>query len=125
MSTRRLQFLTSRDAQAFRTQHKAPCTDCPWARKSLKGWLGPNTITGWLHVARDYWHVIHCHTRKKFERRDHSAEHWECAGAAIYRANTKVMPYKEKPLLQLPANTAAVFASPQEFEHHHTTRCPR
>lgn len=125
-------LLTSSQAKPFRTQHKAPCSDCPWARKSLKGWTGPNTTRGWLALARDYWHPIACHTRRiareitgryaKPEVNRVSREcngHWECAGGAIYRANTSVMPFPERNHLQLPANKITVFASPAEMLAHH------
>lgn len=116
---RQHKLLRSCDAKPFRVQHKAPCSDCPWARKSLKGWLGPNSIVEWLGVARDYWFKVVCHTRKQI-----NGEHWECAGAAIFRANTCVRHFGDhsaegRRLLQLPANKITVFASSAEFEDHH------
>jgi hypothetical protein len=134
---RRIQMLTSADAQPFRKQHSAPCSDCPWARKSLKGWTGSNTSAQWLHVARDYWHPIACHTRRVAEdvlikaytkgsidnhltlAAEGCLGHWQCAGAAIYRANTSVFRFPTRPWLQLPANRISVFASPAEFLAHH------
>lgn len=109
------QLLRSDQAKAFRRQHQAPCSDCPWARKSLKGWTGPNSTDTWLRTAHDYWHKIVCHTRKIFG----SKGHWECAGAAIYRANCSVMPFDLQPHLRLPVNKITVFASPMEFRAHH------
>lgn len=129
----RMQLLTSADAQPFRRQHKSPCMDCPWTRGSMKGWIGSNTIEEWLAVARDYWFPIACHTRKvsvealrvgpmvEAYRRvgDACAGHWECAGAAIYRANTHVLPFSNQPWLILPPNRIRVFAAPAEFVNHH------
>lgn len=124
MTIRQGQLLRSDQAKPFRVQHKAPCSDCPWARKSIKGWTGPNSTATWLSVARDYWHPIACHTRRiargvlmAISGETHG--HWECAGAAIFRANTKVFYYEHKPLLKLPANDITVFATPKEFEDHH------
>lgn len=126
---RQQQLLTSREAQPFRRQHRAPCSDCPWARKSLPGWIGSNSVAQWLAVARDGWHPIACHTRRIASEalRDVEAHrtseacqgHWECAGAAIYRANTSVMFYPERRWLTLPPNRIAVFATPGEFIAHH------
>jgi hypothetical protein len=78
-----------------------------------------------LAVARDGWHPVSCHTRKIAEGIwHHSAHllhgHWECAGASIFRANTRVMFFRTRnKWLQLPANRINVFASPAEFEAHH------
>lgn len=121
---RRGVLLTSKQAKQFNVQHKAPCSDCPWSRKSLKGWTGPNTTAEWLAVARDYWHPIACHTRRMAKGivaklRGQTKGHWECAGAAIYRANTCVRPFPNRGLLQLPKNEQTVFESPMEFEAHH------
>lgn len=126
------QLQTSDRAKEFRKQHQAPCSDCPWARKSLKGWTGPNPTVTWLAAVRDYWHPIACHTRRiarEITGRYGKPEvnrtsqlclgHWECAGAAIFRANTKVQPFDHRPLLELPENKITVFASPAEFEAHH------
>jgi hypothetical protein len=101
-------------AKVFQRQHKAPCADCPWRRNAVKGWLGPLNIYQWLSLARDYWHKMYCHTRAQ-----PGGDHWECVGGAIFRANTKVMPFPTKPLLKMPENKINVFASPEEFEVHH------
>lgn len=117
-------------AKPFRRQHQAPCSDCPWARKSLAAWTGPNSTRTWLAVVRDYWHPIACHTRRIAAGIVHRLGgemqgHWECAGAAIFRANTRVHYYGEhRPLLQLPANPITVFRSPQEFQDHHGEGMP-
>lgn len=124
MVIRKGQLLRSDQAREFRVQHKAPCSDCPWARKSLKGWTGPNATWRWLKVASDYWHPIACHTRQiargiRNVLRRTTNGHWECAGAAIYRANTKVYFFPERGLLRLPENKVTVFSSPEEFRAHH------
>lgn len=117
-------------AKPFRVQHKAPCSDCPWARKSLKGWTGPNSSKTWLATARDYWHPIACHTRRIAAGIVHRLGgvmngHWECAGAAIFRANTNVHYYGDnRPLLRLDPNRITVFSSPGEFLNHHGEGLP-
>jgi hypothetical protein len=119
------QLLTSDQAKPFRRQHKAPCSDCPWARKSLRGWTGAHKIEAWLWIARDYWHAIACHTRRiaagipQPDKELRRAGFWECAGAAIFRANTAVRYFEGRPLLRLPANTVTVFADAHEFSAHH------
>lgn len=128
-------LLTSADAKPFKRQHQAPCSDCPWARKSLKGWTGPNSTATWLRAGADYWHRIVCHTRKRFapvkadpSDRDGCSkmarEHWECAGAAIYRANIAAHVFPERGLLQLPANRITVFNNADEFRAHHGDGLP-
>jgi hypothetical protein len=121
---KRFQLCTSDEALEYRVQHKAPCADCPWARKSLKGWTGPHSVDQWLAVARDYWHPIACHTRRiaagvKHWLKGETFGHWECAGAAIFRANTCVHRFDQRPMLELPKNQKLVFTTPMEFREHH------
>ncbi len=33
-------FISSEDAVQAKCQHTTPCSDCPWRRDSLNGWLG-------------------------------------------------------------------------------------
>lgn len=90
-------------------QHKAPCRDCPWRRKSLEGWLGSLTADEWLQAAHGEAR-IDCHV--------HVAPPMQCAGAAIYRANNLKRPrYKE--ILVLPKDPDQVFSMPKEFRDHH------
>lgn len=122
-------LLRSIDAKPFVKQHKAPCSDCPWARKSVPGWLGPNSVNTWIGAAHSDG-IIACHTRlvsrevtgrygnetaNAVSRRCNG--HWQCAGAAIYRANVVKSP-RDPLILQLPANKVTVF-SWGEFERHH------
>lgn len=126
------QLVTSAEAQPFRRQHRAPCSDCPWARKALPGWLGPNTTQEWLMAAHHHASIIACHTRAMPEGMPDPMDlqsasinailggHWQCAGAAIYRTN--VVKRVEPPVLWLPQNKILVFASPLEFRSHHEGR---
>jgi hypothetical protein len=105
--------MVSAEARCTKQQHTAPCGDCPWARKSIKGWLGPYSVEEWKLIAhRDV--IVDCHTRK--ESKD---KHWQCAGMAIYRAN--VVKRCDPPLLSLPKNETLVF-SWGEFEAHHSEK---
>lgn len=98
------QLITKRIA--VKRQHTSPCSDCPFARKALPGWLGGFTIASWISDAHGD-NVMLCHTRNK-----------QCAGAAIFRANVCKLP-RSTEALRLPADRLKVFASDREFETHH------
>lgn len=99
------QLISSDEAVQAKCQHTTPCSDCPWSRKSLNGWLGGASIEEWLRTAHSDTQVD-CHTLKGAQ----------CAGLAIYRSNVckSVMP----PLLKLPKDTEKVFSF-GEFRTHH------
>ena len=102
------QLMTYKDAVLAKGQHKKPCSDCPFARTALPGWLGDKTIEEWIAMVHgETW--IDCHTLLGAQ----------CAGAAIYRTNNCKNP-RDKALLLLPRNPKVVFANPQEFMKHHS-----
>jgi hypothetical protein len=103
--TRRL--VTYEEATVATKQHHKPCSDCPWARTALAGWLGDMTPQEWLQSAHGE-NLIECHTLLGAQ----------CAGSAIYRANVCKSP-RNPHVIQLPKNTQIVFASPTEFKQHH------
>lgn len=105
------QLLTYHDAEQEKRQHKSPCSDCPWRRDSLAGWIGDKSVGGWLHCAHHDGRM-ECHTRLIGD------EPAQCAGAAIYRAN--VVKSVAPPNLELPANKTKVFGQPLEFAQHHS-----
>lgn len=105
MSKRRL--ISSDEAVPAKGQHVKPCSDCPWARAALPGWLGGIDAATWL-LATHGEEVIGCHTLKGAQ----------CAGAATYRANVLKRP-RDKGVLLLPADRGRVFAAPAEFLAHH------
>lgn len=107
MKTRK-QLVTIDDAKPCDSQPSNPCSDCPWARTALVGWLGGATIEEWLATAHSD-SKINCHTLIGPQ----------CAGAAIYRSNILKRP-RDKTILLLPKNTVTVFANPFEFIKHHT-----
>ncbi len=90
-----------------KVQHKRPCSDCPWRRDSLPGWLGAIGFAEWLQVAHSDSRVD-CHV----------VSNMQCAGLATYRANVAKQPRDPKILL-LPKDTTNVFATPMEFSKHH------
>lgn len=106
MANKNGQLKTYREAKPAKKQHTSPCSDCPWARKSLAGWLGANTVDEWLAAAHGDAR-IDCHT----------ISNQQCAGAAIYRANVCKL-VVDPTILRLPADTMRVFSF-REFRTHH------
>lgn len=107
MGKRRRICLTTEDAVRAKGQHKKPCSDCPFARASLQGWLGGSSSDDFLHDAQGEV-AIECHVLSGAQ----------CAGAAIYRGNVGKRP-RDKSLLILPPDKDLVFSSPIEFKKHH------
>jgi hypothetical protein len=105
-------LLTTDDAVATKKQHKSPCSDCPWARKSIKGWLGNMSAEEWLALAHGEG-IADCHGTKQS---DGSA--WECAGLAIYRANV-CKSVRDPAVMRLPPDRVKVFSWGTEFLAHH------
>jgi hypothetical protein len=112
MATQDSQFLTADEAVVTKKQHTSPCADCPWARKSIKGWLGQMSAEDWLALAHGEG-TADCHSTKQ---PDGSA--WDCAGLAIYRANVCKVP-RDPDALRLPPNRVTVFGWRTEFLAHH------
>lgn len=102
-------LITYETAVRAKVQHTTPCSDCPWARTALPGWLGGDTVEGWLRSAHGE-HVIECHTQTNAH----------CAGIAIYRKN--VVKSVSFPNLLLQADPYKVFVSPIEFRNHHNRK---
>lgn len=90
-----------------RRQHQKPCSDCPWRRNSLPGWLGEGTVEGWLAIAHGD-RAVKCHV----------VSNHQCAGIAIFRRNICKTPRNPK-CLELPANHTTVFSWNDEFSKHH------
>ncbi len=101
------QLISCEQAIPAKGQHKKPCSDCPWARTALNGWLGGVSIEKWLADARSD-SSVECHTLQGAQ----------CAGMAIDRANTAKLS-RDSEVLRLPANQKTVFATPIEFAEHH------
>lgn len=88
-------------------QHCAPCSDCPWRRDSLPGWLGGGEPQEFIDMAHgEYKYPCHVIVNQ------------QCAGMAIYRANVVKCP-RDASILRLPGDTDKVFATPVEFLNHH------
>lgn len=102
---------TTDDSKVYPRQHRKPCHDCPWARQSVPGWIGPNSIGEWIRCAHSDA-IVDCHTR-----RQPNGEQWQCAGMAIYRANVVKLTRAPGGLI-LPPDKVRVFTW-HEFEAHH------
>lgn len=101
------QLITFDKARPRKKQHTSPCSDCPFARKSLHGWLGRMSAEEWIEAVHGEA-LIDCHT----------ISNQQCAGAAIYRANVcKSCRFDFQ--LKLASDKITVFASPFEFLLHH------
>ena len=101
------QLISSDEAVQGTCQHTEPCSDCPWARQSLNGWLGRLTAREWLRVAHGE-NLVACHV----------IDNQQCAGLAIYRANVVKLVH-DPDVLRLPADREKVFANPMQFTAHH------
>lgn len=104
------QLISSDEAVQADRQHTEPCSDCPWTRDALNGWLGGATIDDWLRTAHADARVP-CHV----------VDNQQCAGLAIYRTNVGKSP-RDASALRLPADRGKVFATPMEFRAHHEAR---
>ncbi len=102
------QLVSSDEAVATKNQHTTPCSDCPFSRSALRGWLGSMTVDEWIQAAHGE-SLIDCHV----------TTNQQCAGAAIYRANVCKSP-RSKDIITLPPNRKTCFASAMEFKQHHT-----
>jgi hypothetical protein len=105
----RRQLISTAEAKPVKGQPDRPCSDCPFSRQSLRGWLGGATPNEYRRLAHSN-QPIYCHALIGVQ----------CAGAAIYRAN--VCKRAGPPNIELPADRNAVFATPMEFLAHHYTR---
>lgn len=110
---RRRRLLTDADAVPAKGQHEQPCSDCPWSRQALPGWLGSLSADEWVEAVHGEVR-IECHALKGAQ----------CAGSAIYRANVCKRPRDPETLL-LKADRSTVFATPQEFREYHGRGNPR
>lgn len=99
--------VSSDEAVPAKRQHEHPCSDCPWSRQALPGWLGGMTVDEWIAAAHGDDTVDY-----------HTLSGAQCAGLARYRANVAKLP-RNRDALRLEADRERCFASPAEFREHH------
>lgn len=103
-----------------RFKQKKPCKTCPWSRSVGVGETGgahPFKFIGQAHGP--FW--LPCHSSPGYEADRRNQEHRQCAGAAIYRANSGASEHIPDQLHRLPEDRELVFASPEEFLAHHAS----
>lgn len=111
MPTSKGKMITGNEAKVTKKQHTSPCSDCPWRRDSLPGWLGEMSADEWWALAHGEGQAD-CHTQVQA-----NGEGWACAGLAIYRANVCKAP-RDPNAFRLPADRVKVFGF-GEFKKHH------
>jgi len=104
---RKRKLIAGNEGRATPAQHRRPCSDCPFRRDSLAGWLGGSTPGEYAAAAHADGRIF-CHALTS----------WQCAGAAIYRANVAKRS-RLKEALELPRDPVAVFGTRKEFLDHH------
>lgn len=107
----------------YRAPTKQPCSDCPFRRKSMPGWLGAGSPESFLDcIQRD--EPLPCHQTIDY---DDPAwlEKWTaqeggsmCAGALVFMANKLQRP-KTRGFPTMPPDKDQVFANSLEFVRHH------
>ncbi len=97
---------------------KKPCAECPFARDNRAGkhLYTPERIVAQAHGP----FVLPCHSEPGykmagFDNAAEIAECGQCAGAAVFRSNVGVAGRMPKEIHVLPADPAAVFATPAEL----------
>lgn len=109
-------MITGDEAIVTKKQHKSPCSDCPFRRDSIPGWLGELTVDDWVRLAHGEGKAD-CHTQVRG-----NGEGWACAGLAIYRANVAKSVHDPN-ALRLPPDRVNVFSF-GEFKKHHESKMP-
>jgi hypothetical protein len=106
-----------------------PCSDCPWRRNAIRGWLGPTSAEGWIEMAHGE-QPIACHQTIPAGMDDEERtpeEKWtethglrQCAGAAIFRRNVAKRPHNPTDAANsVERDTEHVFGWDDEFLAHH------
>lgn len=106
---------------------KKPCKECPFRRKSMRGYLGEHTVEEFLqrwqfdqpmecHMTVDYNHRTKSHIDQIVEGETVSY----CAGALIMNANSfKLSRDPDRPRME--KDYEEVFSNSREFREYHDT----
>ena len=109
----------------MKRQHRKPCTQCPFRRASIPGFIGGAHPDNFVQMANaDVRMPCHLHLPEgvNYEAaqipgtREFRAP--QCAGRAIYWRNQIKIP-RDPSLLVLDGDSETVFCWPQEFIAHH------
>lgn len=105
-------LISSDESTIVKTQLKKPCSDCPFRKDSLPGWLGGAHPEEYLLLATGEI-IIDCHVHKRGNNRRP-----QCAGAAIFRSHIAKNP-RNPSILVLPPDKQTVLEGFREFLTHH------
>jgi hypothetical protein len=111
MANKNGKLITANEASVTKKQHTSPCSDCPFRRDSVPGWLGSMSAQEWRDLAHGEGSAD-CHATKQA---DGSA--WACAGLAIYRANV-CKSVRDPKAMRLKPDTKTVFSFGEFMKHH-------
>ena len=107
----------------YRKPAKAPCSDCPFRRKAMPGWLGAANPQSFI-TAISMEQPLPCHQTIDYTNPDWKVQ-WEaqkvgniCAGALIMSANMCKLP-RDRSFPRLERDVLRVFKLPQEFIDYH------
>lgn len=110
------------EVPAYKPPPERPCSDCPFRRASMPGWLGEHTLKGFVgRVLSDQ--PMECHQTVDYSDPDwieqlRRGEVSYCAGALTFFANTcKLSRDPERP--RKDPDHESVFSSITEFIAHH------
>lgn len=94
-------------------RHKTPCSECPWRKKSVKGYLGGNTVEAYALPVR-HGVPVPCHMSG-------GAKTTMCAGSAIVMQNSCTVPRDDHQAKQIDKvrKSRDVFQFVTEFERYH------
>ena len=105
----------------YRPPVAKPCSDCPFRRKAMPGWLGASSPEGFIDcMQRD--EPLPCHQTIDYDDNPHWLVEWMhqktgnmCAGALIFLAN-KLQHHPFEKMAKDPEN---VFSNSVEFVRYH------
>lgn len=103
------------------THVQKPCPDCPFSRTVKPGALGGSSPLVYIGQAAGPY-ILPCHKHVDFEDPDWKAkciQTPQCAGAAIFRANTRQDRRLPEAIHRLPQDHVTVFSTSAEFLSHH------
>lgn len=112
---------------------KKPCTECPFKKKSLPGWLGEASGDPERFLAPMEYHITPCHLKVKWDEAEErnlivDGKDNPCIGALHFLANSCKLPrgaripgpYKD--LMKLSIKNEDVFKWEFDFKKHHAQK---
>ena len=107
----------------YREPTKQPCSDCPFRRNAVAGWLGEAAPESFI-VEISMERPLPCHQTIDYEDKDWLSK-WNageigstCAGALIMSANMCKLP-RDRAFPRMEKDKTAVFPTHQAFLDHH------